>query len=216
MLVHGMLLHLPAPGEVAASMEPGQGMSGWLDRAILGGTRMYGGTFDPEGPLGTLSSIATAMIGVAVQRLAMRAERPMTVWFAGALTAAALGAVACLLWPVNKALWTPSFALVNVAIGLALLTALKAAWRRIGTSPPVRLAATVGSAPLTLYVVHDFVAIALIWHFGTWTLGKELYGSIARTGMPSGWASMLYAMLAGGLSIAITLRLIRRGWTLRV
>ena len=38
----------------------------------------------------------------------------------------------------------------------------------------------------------------------------------SRTGMQPDWASMLYAMLAGGLSIAITLRLIRRGWTLRV
>jgi len=213
---HGVLLLLPAPGEIAASMEPGRGMAAWLDRAILGGTRMYGGTFDPEGPLGTLSSIATAMIGVAVQRLALRSERPMIVWSAGAATAAVLGLLAWTLWPINKALWTPSFALINVAIGLALLIALKAAWPRIGTWPLVRLIATLGSAALTLYVVHDAVTIVLIRHFGAWSLGAELYGSIARTGMPLAWASMLYAVFAGGLSIAITLRLIRRGWTLRV
>ena len=85
LVMHGALLHLPAPGEAAASMAPGRGMAAWLDRAILGGTRMYGGTFDPEGPLGTLSSIATAMIGVAVQRLATSATRPMLVWGAGAV-----------------------------------------------------------------------------------------------------------------------------------
>ncbi|MEO5938205.1 MAG: heparan-alpha-glucosaminide N-acetyltransferase domain-containing protein [Sphingomonas sp.] len=216
LVVHGVLLHLPAPGEIAASMAPGKGMSGWLDRAILGGTRMYGGTFDPEGPLGTLSSIATAMIGVAVQRLAMSAERPMVVWSAGALSAGLLGIAAIAVWPINKALWTPSFALVNAAIGLALLTALKAAGPRIGTWSLLRLIATLGSAALTLYVVHDFVAIALIWKFDVWSLGHEIYGGMARTGMPLAGASMLYAVLAGGLSIAITLRLIRRGWTLRV
>lgn len=216
LVAHGALLYLPAPGEAAASMAPGQGMSGWLDQAILGGTRMYGDTFDPEGPLGTLSSIATAMIGVAVQRLAVRAERPMLVWSASAALAGVLGLAAWTLWPINKALWTPTFALVNVAIGLALLTTLKAAWPRIASWLPVRLIATLGGAALTLYVVHDFVTIALIQHFGTWTLGAEIYGSIQRTGMPPGWASMLYAILAGTLSIAITLRLIRRGWTLRV
>jgi len=216
LVVHGALLHFPAPGEVAASMAPGRGMSGWLDRAILGGTRMYGGTFDPEGPLGTLSSIATAMIGIAVQRLAMRAGRPMTVWVASAALAAVFGLLAWTLWPINKALWTPTFALVNAAIGLALLAALKAAWPRIAAWPAVRLIATLGGAALTLYVVHDFVTIALIQHVGEWTLGGAIYGSITRTGIPPGWASMLYAMLAGGLSIAITLRLIRRGWTLRV
>lgn len=216
LVAHGLLLHLPAPGEAVASMEPGRGMSGWLDRAILGGTRMYGGTFDPEGPLGTLSSIATTMIGVAMQRLAMRMDRPMFVWGTGAVVAGALGLIAWTLWPINKALWTPTFAMINVAIGLALLTALKAAWPRIAPWLPVRLLATLGSAALTLYVVHDVVTIALIRKFGAWSLGAEVYGDILRTGMPGGWASMLYAVLAGGVSMTITLRLIRRGWTLRV
>ncbi|MBS0479480.1 MAG: DUF1624 domain-containing protein, partial [Proteobacteria bacterium] len=143
LIAHGMLLHLPAPGEAFASMEPGHGMSGWLDRAILGGTRMYGGTFDPEGPLGALSSIATAMIGVAMQRLAQSARRPMRVWIAGAAAAGVLSVAATALWPINKALWTPSFALVNAAIGLALLATLMGGWPRIGASMPARLIATL-------------------------------------------------------------------------
>lgn len=216
LVVHGALLLVPAPGEVAASMAPGQGMSAWLDRAILGGTRMYGGTFDPEGPLSTLSSIATTMIGVAIQRLAMRAERPMIIWILGATLAGLAGLAATALWPINKALWTPSFALVNVAIGFALLAVLKAGWPRIAAWSPVRLIAALGGAALTLYVVHDAVIIALIWKFGTWSLGGHIYRAIKQVGMPLGWASMLYAVLAGGLSIAITLLLIRRGWTLRV
>ena len=140
----------------------------------------------------------------------------MTVWASAAVLTGVLGLLAWTLWPVNKALWTPTFALVNAAIGLALLTTLKTAWPRIAAWPPARLVATLGGAALTLYVVHDVVTIALIQHFGTWTLGSEIYGSITRTGMQAGWASMLYAVLAGGLSITITLRLIRRGWTLRV
>ena len=58
--------------------------------------------------------------------------------------------------------------------------------RRIAAWPPVRLIVTLGGAALTLYVVHDFVTIALIQHFGKWTLGGEVYGSITRTGMPPG------------------------------
>ena len=82
MLVHGVLLHLPAPGELIASMRPGEGMSGWLDHIILGGTRLYGHPdnappFDPEGPLSTLSAIATTMIGIAVQRMSVRRKKPV-------------------------------------------------------------------------------------------------------------------------------------------
>ena len=64
-------------------------------------------------------------------------------------------AAAWSLWPINKALWTPTFALINAAIGLALLAAAQGRpGRGSATSPPVRLAPTLGSVALTLYVVH--------------------------------------------------------------
>lgn len=216
MLVHGVLLHLPAPGEAAASMAPGQGMSAWLDRLVLGGTRMYGKTFDPEGPLSTLSAIATAMIGVAVQRRARRVKQPLVIIFGTAVLAGAAAVLAGWFWPVNKALWTPTFVLVNAAIGLGLWGLLRLAWPRIGAWPPSRLAEALGQVALTLYVVHALLTAVLVIPVGGERLWKLSFLALARLGLPLDWTSLLYAVIAGAISILITLALRRRGWVLKV
>lgn len=215
MAVHGVLLYTPPPGGFA-SMAQGEGMSAWLDRAILGGTRMYGTTFDPEGVLSTLSSVATTLLGIAAQRILMRSKKPDAALIAIALILGALAIGALALWPLNKALWTPSFALANAAFGLALLAMLKLTWTWIGDSAPMRLTERLGQLALTLYVVHDLLTLALfvpIAGVKPWALG---FTALAATGMPLALASMLFAMIGGGLSMAITLALAKRGWVLRV
>ena len=222
MLVHGVLLHLPAPGELVASMRPGEGMSGWLDHAILGGTRLYGHPdnappFDPEGPLSTLSAIATTMIGIAVQRMSVKRKKPVIMIIAVAVLCGGLTIAAAWFWPINKNLWTPTFTLVNATIGLGLLAALKLVWPRIGTSRIAQTTSELGQVSLTLYVVHDFVAIVLmIFPIAGIHPGQKIVEAIAATGLPPDWTSMLYAIFAGGLSIAITLGLRARGWVLKL
>src|SRR3546814_21100201 len=53
------------------SLAAGEGMSGWLDRLLIPGRLLRTG-WDPEGVLSTLSAIATALIGAAVQRARLR------------------------------------------------------------------------------------------------------------------------------------------------
>ena len=215
MVVHGALLYAAPPGGVA-SMAPGAGFSGWLDHAVLGGTRLYGKIFDPEGPLSSLSAIATALIGVAAQRLAMRsADAARAIFVVGAICLAGWAA-AQFLWPVNKALWTPSFALINAAIGLALLGALKSVWPRIAATAPVRLATRLGALALTLYVVHALLTAVLVIPVGGKRLWALSFDALTRLGLPLDWTSLLYALIAGALAIAVTLALARRGWILRV
>ncbi|MGN6817305.1 MAG: acyltransferase family protein [Sphingomonas sp.] len=222
MLVHGILLHLPAPGELIGSMRPGEGMSGWFDHTILGGTRLYGHPdnappFDPEGPLSTLSAIATTMIGIAVQRMSVRRKKPVIMIAAVAILCLGLTVAAAWFWPINKNLWTPTFTLVNAAIGLGLLALLKIAWPRVGGSRIAQTTSALGAVSLTLYVVHDAVAIVMMKvPIGDAHLGKRLLDAIAATGLPLDWTSMLYAMILGAISIVIALFLRRRGWVLKV
>ncbi len=222
MLIHGVLLHLPAPGELIGSMRPGEGMSGWLDRAILGGTRLYGHPdnappFDPEGPLSTLSAIATTMIGIAVQRMSVRRKKPVIMIGAVAILCLGLTIAAAWFWPINKNLWTPTFTLINAAIGLGLLALLKILWPRIGASRVAQTTSALGQVSLTLYVVHDIVAIlVMIFPIAGIHLGAKLLAAIAATGLPPDWTSMMFAMILGGISIVIALALRKRGWVLRV
>jgi predicted acyltransferase len=116
----------------------------------------------------------------------------------------------------NKALWTPTFTLANAAIGLALLGLLKLGWARIGGWSPVRLAASLGQVALTLYVVHALLTAVLVIRVGGERLWASSFAALARLGLPLGWTSLLYAVIAGTISILITLALKRRGWVLRV
>lgn len=217
MAVHGVLLYVPAPGEAAASMAPGLGLSAWLDRLVLGGTRMYGKTFDPEGPLSTLGAIATALIGVAAQRGARPVRQPNAFILTTAALLAGLAVFAAWGWPVNKALWTPTFVLVNAAIGLGLWGVLRLAWPRIGAWPPMRLTETLGQVALTLFVVHALLTALLVMvRIGGVRLWKLAFDALAQLGLPLDWTSLLFAVIAGSLSILITLALRRRGWVLRV
>ncbi len=215
MAVHGLLLYAAPPGGVA-SMAPGQGFSGWLDHAVLGGTRLYGKVFDPEGPLSTLSAIATAMIGVAAQRLAMRRVGGVPTLATVAAICLLGWAAAQFLWPVNKALWTPSFALINAAIGLGALAMLKSCWTTIATLAPVRLITRMGALALTLYVVHALLTAVLVIPIGGKRLWLLSFDALARLGLPLDWTSLLYAVIGGALAIAVTLALAKRGWVLRI
>ena len=62
-----MLLKVGAPTGAPPSMEPGKGISGWLDQNLIPG-RVLRKTWEPEGVLSTMTAAANGLIGVAVMR----------------------------------------------------------------------------------------------------------------------------------------------------
>ena len=90
----------------------------------------YTETWDPEGFLSTFPAIATALLGLLAGEWLRSARTPQAKTYgflaAGALlTAAGVSwgewAPAGLLFPINKALWSPSFVLLTAGLGLGLL-----------------------------------------------------------------------------------------------
>jgi predicted acyltransferase len=215
LVAHGILLLMPAPGEAGASFARGTGMTAWLDRVALPG-RPFRPDYDPEGLLSTLSAIASGMIGVAVQRGARVSATPLRIIGAAAILCLLLAGIAALWWPLNKALWTPSFALLTTGLGLALWGALRGGWSWVGPSGGARFIVVLGQTALTLYVVQALLAALLIQHAGGETLWAMGYGALGHIGLSPGWTSLLFALIAGGVSIAITLWLRRRGWLLKL
>ncbi len=229
--IHGALLFLPAPGEAVASFAQGQGMSAWLDRLALPG-RPFRPDYDPEGLLSTLSAIASGMIGVTVQRMVQHRGRTsgssLRLIGAAAAIGLILAGVAALWWPFNKALWTPSFALLTTGLGLALWGLLRAVWSRLQASASASASASawalraalfvalLGQTALTLYVVQALLAGLLIQNVGEDSLWDLSFGTLSRIGLSPAWTSLLFAVIAGAVSIAITLWLRRRDWLLRL
>ena len=212
-----MLLRVGTPDGSVASMEPGMGISGWLDQNFIPG-RVLHQTWEPEGILSTLPAIANGLIGVAVMRWRRaRDAGPWSVALVGAgLLAAGLASTSIL--PLNKNLWTASFALVTCGGGIVVWSLMRALWPTIGTNAVARWTVMLGQAALTLYVVHTLLIAVIVRSLPSgetiWTVTYEAL--LAATGLPAPAASLLYAILATAISCLILVPLRRRGWILKV
>ena len=122
LLVYWLLMtRVPVPGYGAGVLTPEGNLEGWLDRMILGG-HIFAPWGDQEGLLSTLPALATSLLGVGAGRIILRYGR-------GVRTASAIGAAGLLLamlgwiwgrtFPLNKHLWTSSYALLTGGLTLA-------------------------------------------------------------------------------------------------
>src|SRR3546814_2562664 len=120
------LLNVGAENTVA-SLAPGAGISGWLDRQRLPGLILRG-SWDPEGILSTLPSMASGFLGVALARWA---SAPRPIWrlaFAGILLVLT-GLLTTIVIPINKELWSACFVLGRSGMGGSGYSRVAAAWR---------------------------------------------------------------------------------------
>lgn len=119
-----LLTKVPVPGHGAGVLTPEGNLSYWLDRRIIDGYLMKSPWGDPEGLLATLGALGTSLLGlIAGRRLVAEgaaAARPLA--FRG-LALAALGALWSLFLPLNKHLWTSSYALFTAGLAFAALAA---------------------------------------------------------------------------------------------
>jgi predicted acyltransferase len=118
-------------------LDPASTLAARVDRAVFGAHTWKAGS-DPEGLLSTLPAVATTLLGVlAGERLS--SAIPLRRKIAELGVAGAAAAAAGLLWgrgfPINKNLWTSSYALLTAGLAaLALAACLAivdgARWRR--------------------------------------------------------------------------------------
>lgn len=115
-----LLMKVPVPGHGAGVLTPEGNLSYWLDRHLFPGHLMNSPWGDPEGLLATLSALATSMLGLIAGRQLVTKGAPLArrlgEWGLGL---AALGALWSTILPLNKHLWTSSFALFTGGLALA-------------------------------------------------------------------------------------------------
>jgi len=112
-----MLVKLvPVPGYGAGVLEPTGNLCWWVDSHLLAGHTWSGAPvpgFDPEGIVSTIPAIATTLLGVMTGHLLRsgRSKEEKTVWmFVAGMFLLLLGAILDMWLPVNKNLWTSSYA----------------------------------------------------------------------------------------------------------
>ena len=116
------MLLVPVPGVGAGVLTPAGNLASFVDRAILGG-HMLNRMWDPEGLLSTIPAVVTALCGVfAGDWLKERGQRHRSGWL---WAAGFVGMFAGLAWgivfPLNKNLWTSSFALFSAGLAAQIL-----------------------------------------------------------------------------------------------
>jgi predicted acyltransferase len=124
---HWALMTLVPVGGVAgaAFITRNHNLAGVIDAYVFGSHTLLPG-FDPEGLLGTLPTISTALLGaLAGQWLRRNADhrRQLAGLVAGGAAAIALGLAWSTVWPINKPLWTGSYALLMSGLAAAALAA---------------------------------------------------------------------------------------------
>jgi predicted acyltransferase len=124
-----LLRYMPVPGFGPARYDSLGYLGAYIDRAVFtaqhlwawGLTPGYGVTYDPEGLLSTLPAIANTLLGV-LAGVWLRMPRPARskaadLLFFGALLFAVAWPLASLM-PINKRIWTSTFALLSGGISL--------------------------------------------------------------------------------------------------
>jgi predicted acyltransferase len=123
-----LMTRVAAPGHAAGDLSPAGNLAGYVDRLVLGPRHIWRVSpwYDPEGILSTLPATATTLLGVLAGHWLRRvgpAGRPLSGLVVGGAAAAALGWLWGWSFPVNKSLWTSSYALTTsgfAALGLAV------------------------------------------------------------------------------------------------
>lgn len=223
-----ILAFAPTPGFGAGGLDPVGAFPAWVDRMVFtpdhlwsqGTAEGFGVAYDPEGLLSSLPATVNVLVGVLAARLVSAERKPRTRWTFAALAAVLIAAGLALdpVMPINKALWTPTFALLTSGISLAAFVILD--WASD------RRAAVVAGTPLRIMggnAMLAFILSQLMGVVGSLALlpgGQSLQGWGSQTARL--WiadpvtASFACSLAVLGLILGILYPLDRLGWRLKL
>ena len=208
-------------------MERVTGMASQIDRAVFGNAHLweYGFApdshtvvYDPDGLLSTVPVCCTLLAG-AVTALLWRPARSSHSQLRAALAGGAMVALALLLdplLPINKSLWTSSFALLSTGFSLVVLAVLAC------LPPGPWLRTTL--YPISAYGNNPLLAFILCWSLFPWLDVKGADGGTLRAAgqsvlvhlLPPQHASMLFGLIATALLALPIVYCQRKGWVLKL
>ncbi|MGP0088989.1 MAG: acyltransferase family protein [Xanthobacteraceae bacterium] len=210
-----LMTFVPVPDIGAGSFAKGANLANWIDAQYLPGSK-WDGDWDPEGLLSTLPAIGNCLIGVfagLLLRDSRVAPQRKSLWLIGAgVVMVAAGFLWGLQFPIIKAIWTSSFALVAAGLSALLLGMFYQVMDVWGRRAWATIFVWLGANAITLYFLNNTLNFK---ELATRLVGGDVGGFFDRY-MTPGAGHFLAA--AGGLALAIILAgfLYRRRIFLRV
>jgi len=160
-----LMRFVPTPEIGAGVLEPGRNFAAYVDSLFLSGHMWsYYETWDPEGLISTLPAIGTTLFGVLTGQLLLSSlpgwKKTVYMILAGLLLVLT-GTLLDPWLPINKSIWTSTFAIFMA--GLSLITLALFYWIidvkefSLWAKPFVML----GLNPITIYVLSEVLDTAL-------------------------------------------------------
>lgn len=222
-----LLALAPVPGYGAGVLAPQGNLAWWIDSHVLAGHTWSGAPvpgFDPEGILSTIPAIATTLLGAVTGHFVRSFAGPglsLRLLRDGAVLLA-VGTVWGLVFPLNKNLWTSSYAVFMAGWATALLGVFHwlidvRGWKRWATPLVI-----YGSNALALFVLAGL--IGKLFYLIQWngaegkavTLKTWIYqGCFVPLASPVN-ASLLFAIAFVLLFFLFAWLLWRKKWFLKI
>jgi predicted acyltransferase len=194
------MMLIPVPGIGAGVLTPAGNLASFVDRSLLG-RHMLNKLGDPEGLLSTLPAIVTALAGVFAGEWLKHYGGQRAAWLLVCGVAAMLAGLAWgRVFPLNKNLWTSSFALFSAGLAAQLLAlfhwAIDLRHQRFWSRP----FAAFGRNPLAAYFLSvGFDSILTRWPAAQ---GASLKGVIYRATFVA-WLRPAYSAETASVAYAI-------------
>lgn len=155
-----ILAFVPGASGTPGDLTPDGNVGAVIDRALMKG-HLWKPGWDPEGLLSTVPALGTTLLGVITGiwfRGAGSLQRRAAGLAIGGGAAAALGLLWSLVLPLNKSIWTSSYAVFTAGLGAVLLAACVwlvdiRGWRRVAYPFVV-----LGTNAITLFVLSGMLA----------------------------------------------------------
>ncbi len=217
-----LLNFVAAPGYAAGDLSPAGNLAGYIDRIAVTTHHMYrfgadaagNIVYDPEGLLSTLPALVNVLLGMLAALLWKAAPERATlrILLAG-IALAALGYALSFDFPLNKKLWTSSFALLTSGLSGMIFAACITAARSAAVRTVLWPLDVLGMNAILGYLLSLLLSLAAMRSgFQAWAwegLAGLLPGHLLL-------ASFLFALGMLLLVLALLIPLHRRGIHLRL
>ncbi|MCH9650630.1 MAG: DUF5009 domain-containing protein [Deltaproteobacteria bacterium] len=220
-----LLTLVPVPGIGVPNLDSkGDHLAGWLDRVVFGNHLWISAkVYDPEGILSTLPALATTLFGVFAGLVLITkldaTEKAARLFLRGFLLTIA-GTIWSWFLPLNKALWTSSYAVFTAGLATSGLALCFWVCDLRGHRRLARPLVIYGVNALTVFVGSGVLAKTLIYlKVGSpepHSLQSVLYQTFFSSWLPPYPASFAYALAWVGGWYLVLAWMHRRGLVLKV
>lgn len=211
-----LIAFVPVPGFGAGRLDAEGALPAYVDRVVFTVPHLWnqGVTYDPEGLLSTLPAAVNVLLGAIAARLAAQGRKGWVLVLGVVLIVAGLALDPVM--PINKRLWTPSFALLSSGVATVVFVGLEVAFRsRRGGY----LLIVLGGNAILAFILSQLLGV-----FGGLPIlpGAQptpqgyVYAQALKVIAEPYLASLACAVLVLGLITAILIPLHRRGIHLRL